>query len=74
MGLTKVRFWDFFWGTGLGIIIGLFFITFFVGVLKEIWMSGQWGDLLSGKVFFSMGLFISSFFVPKIIKRIRGEG
>ena len=40
MGLTKVHFWDYFFGTGLGIIAGTF---------------------------------IFSLFIPKIIKRIKGE-
>ncbi len=74
MGLTKVRFWDYVSGTGLGIIVGTFIFTFFVGTLKEVWASGNWGELLSFKVFFSVGLFVFSLFIPKIIKKIRGEG
>ena len=73
MGLTKVRFWDYFFGTGLGIIVGTFIFTFFVGTIKEVWASGNWGELLSFKVFFSVGLFIFSLFIPKIIKKIKGE-
>jgi uncharacterized membrane protein YdjX (TVP38/TMEM64 family) len=73
MGLTKVRFWDYFLGTGLGIIAGTFIFTFFVGTLKEVWASGHWGQLLSVRVFFSVGLFVFSFFIPKIIKKIKGE-
>jgi uncharacterized membrane protein YdjX (TVP38/TMEM64 family) len=73
MGLTKVRFWDYVFGTGLGIIVGTFIFTFFVGTLKEVWTSGNWGELLSFKVFFSVGLFIFSLFIPKIIKKIKGE-
>jgi uncharacterized membrane protein YdjX (TVP38/TMEM64 family) len=73
MGLTKVRFWDYFFGTCLGIIVGTFIFTFFIGTLKEVWASGNWGELLSFKVFFSIGLFIFSFFIPKIIKKIKGE-
>jgi len=73
MGLTKVHFWDYFFGTGLGIIVGTFIFTFFIGTLKEVWTSGNWGELISFKVFFSIGLFIFSFFIPKIIKRIKGE-
>ncbi len=73
MGLTKVRFWDYFFGTGLGIVVGTFIFTFFVGTLKEVWASGNWGELLSFKVFFSVGLFVFSLLIPKIIKRIRGE-
>lgn len=73
MGLSKVRFWDYFFGTGLGIIVGTFIFTFFVGTVKEVWASGNWGELISFKAFFSVGLFIFSFFIPKIIKKIRRE-
>ena len=73
MGLTKVHFWDYFFGTGLGIIVGTFIFTFFIGTLKDVWASGNWVELISFKVFFSIALFIFSFFIPKIIKKIRGE-
>lgn len=73
MGLTKVRFWDYVMGTGLGIIVGTFIFTFFIGTLKEVWVSGDWGQLISFKVFFSIGLFVFSFFIPKMIKKYRGE-
>lgn len=73
MGLTKVHFWDYFFGTGLGIMVGTFIYTFFIGTLKEVLASGNWGELISFKVFFSIALFIFSFFIPKIIKKIRGE-
>ena len=74
MGLTSVRFRDYIFGTGLGIMVGTFVFTFFIGTLKEIWASGDWGQLLSVKVFFSVALFVFSFFIPKAIKRLRGEG
>ena len=73
MGLTKVHFWDYCFGTGLGIIVGTFIFTFFIGTLKDVWASGNWVELISFKVFFSIALFIFSFFIPKIIKKIRGE-
>ena len=73
MGLTRVRFWDYFFGTGLGILVGTFIFTFFVGTLKDVWASGNWSQLLSFKVFFSLGLFVFSFFIPKIIKKIKGN-
>ena len=72
MGLTRVRFRDYFFGTGLGILVGTFIFTFFVGTLKEIWASGDWGRLISFKVFFSLALFVFSFFIPAIIKKIKG--
>jgi uncharacterized membrane protein YdjX (TVP38/TMEM64 family) len=74
MGLTRVRFRDYVAGTGLGILVGTFIFTFFIGTLVDIAKTGRWGELLSGKVFFSVGLFVFSFFIPKILKRIRGEG
>ena len=73
MGLTKVRFWDYFSGTGLGILVGTFIFTFFIGTIREVWAAGDWGQLISFKVFFSVGLFIFSLFIPKIIKRIKKE-
>ena len=73
MGLTKVSFRDYFFGTGLGIIVGTFIFTFFIGTLKEVWINGDWSQLVSFKVFFSVFIFVFSFFIPKIIKKIKGE-
>jgi uncharacterized membrane protein YdjX (TVP38/TMEM64 family) len=73
IGLTKVHFWDYFFGTGLGIIVGTFIFTFFIGTLKEVWASGNWAELISFKVFFSIALFVFSFFIPKIIKKFKGD-
>lgn len=71
MGLTKVRFRDYLWGTGLGILVGTFIFTFFVGTIKEVWATGHWANLLTWKVFFSLGLFVGSLFIPKIINRLK---
>ncbi len=73
MGLTRVRFRDYLFGTGLGIIVGTFIFTFFVGTVRDVWASGNWGDLLSFKVVFSVALFVFSFFIPKIIRKLKGE-
>ena len=73
MGLTKVTFRDYIAGTGLGILVGTFIFTFFIGTLKEVWTTGDWAQLLSFKVFLSIGLFVFSFFIPKIIKTARRE-
>ena len=73
MGLTRVRFRDYFFGTALGILVGVFIFTFFVGTVRDVWASGDWRGLLSLKVFFSVALFVFSFFIPKIIKKIKGE-
>jgi uncharacterized membrane protein YdjX (TVP38/TMEM64 family) len=72
MGLTRVRFGDYLWGTGLGILVGTFIFTFFVGTIKDVWVSGQWGRLLSWQVFLSLGLFVFSLFIPRIVARLRG--
>ena len=71
MGLTKVSFRDYLWGTGLGILVGTFIFTFFVGTIKEVWATGHWANLLTWKVFFSLGLFVGSLFIPKIINRVK---
>jgi uncharacterized membrane protein YdjX (TVP38/TMEM64 family) len=68
MGLTKVRFLDYLLGTALGILVGTFIFTFFVGTIKDVWASGQWGELLSWNVFLSLALFVISFFIPKLLK------
>jgi uncharacterized membrane protein YdjX (TVP38/TMEM64 family) len=73
MGLTKVRFGDYMLGTGLGIIVGTFVIIFFIGTLKEVWVSGNWQELLSVKVTFSAVLFVFSLFIPKILKAVRRQ-
>jgi uncharacterized membrane protein YdjX (TVP38/TMEM64 family) len=73
MGLTKVRFWDYFSGTALGIIVGTFIFTFFVGTVKDVWINGRWAELLSWKVFLSLALFIFSFFIPKIVRKVRSN-
>ena len=71
MGLTKVRFWDYFVGTGLGIMVGTFIFTFAIGTLKEIWASGDWAQLVSFRVLFCVVLFVFSLFIPKLMKKIR---
>ncbi len=71
MGLTKVRFRDYFAGTALGIIVGTFIFTFFIGTVKQVWANGRWAELLSWKIFFSLGLFVFSFFIPKIVEKIK---
>ena len=73
MGLTKVRFRDYVAGTGLGIMVGTFIFTFFIGTLRDVWVGGRWGELLSWKVFLSMALFIFSFFIPRLLKLAKGR-
>jgi uncharacterized membrane protein YdjX (TVP38/TMEM64 family) len=72
LSLTKVRFQDFFFGTGLGVAVSIFVLTFLGGTLKDVWVSGRWDDLLSPRVGVAMGIFVFSFFIPVILKRVRG--
>lgn len=65
MGLSGVRFRDYILGTGLGIVVGTFIFTFFIGPLKEVWVSRNWGNPLSFKVLFSIGLSVFSLFTPQ---------
>jgi uncharacterized membrane protein YdjX (TVP38/TMEM64 family) len=71
MSLTKVRFGDYFLGTALGILVGTFVITFFVGTIKEVWATGDWAGLVSWRVLFSLALFVGSFFIPGIVRRLK---
>lgn len=73
MGLTRVRFRDYFFGTALGIVVGVFVFTFFAGTVRDVWASGDVRGLLSIKVLFSVALFVFSFFLPRIIRKIKGE-
>ncbi len=71
MGLTKVQFRDYFFGTGFGIVVGTFIYIFFISTFKDVWASGNWGNLLSLNVFFSVSLFSFSLFIPRIINKIK---
>ncbi|GKT09830.1 TVP38/TMEM64 family protein [Desulforhabdus sp. TSK] len=73
MGLTKVRFAEYFFGTGLGILVGTFIFTFFIGTFAEIWETGDWQQLKSFKLFLGLGLFVLSLFIPKALKKMKGE-
>lgn len=71
MGLTRVSFRDYFCATALGISLATFIVTFFIGTIKEVWASGAWEQLLSWQILFALGLLIFSFFIPKIIEKIK---
>ncbi len=73
MGLTAVRFRDYLLGTALGILVGTFIFTFFVGTIRDIWATGNWQGLLGWRVLLSVGLFVFSFFIPSIVKRLKGK-
>jgi len=72
LSLTKVRFWDYFFGTGLGVMVSIFVITFLSGTLKDVWVSGMWENLVSLEIFLrSFSLFF--LFIPMILKRVKGR-
>lgn len=73
MGLTKVRFQDFFWGTALGIFVVTLAITLLVGAIKDLWAGGLWDPSITWKVLLVVCLFAFSFFVPKMIKRFQRQ-
>ncbi len=73
MGITGVRFIDYFLGTAIGIFTGTFVLTFLIGSLKEVWISGDWTGLFSMKILISLLLLLFSFLIPKLAKKLRGE-
>jgi len=73
LSLTKVHFKDFFFGTGLGIMVSIFAFTFLGGMMRDAWISGRWSDLISLKVLFGVVLYVFSFFIPLILKKIKGR-
>lgn len=73
LGLSKVRFLDYLLGTAMGELVSIFVLAFFLGILKEIWVSGDWGQILSKKVVLSIGLVFVSVWTPKIIDRMKSR-
>lgn len=70
MGLTRVTFRDYFFGTLFGIIVGGFVLTFFFATLASVWKSGDWHQLLGWQTLLSLALFVGSFFIPKVVRKI----
>ncbi|GLI32970.1 TVP38/TMEM64 family protein [Desulforhabdus amnigena] len=70
MGLSKIGFWDFFSGTGLGILVETFLFISLFASLEEIWSTGNWHELLSLRFLPFFALFILSFFIPRIMKKL----
>jgi len=71
MGLTRVSFRDYFFGTLFGIIAGGFVLTFFFANLASVWKSGDWHQLASWQTTLSLALFFASFSIPKVVRKLR---
>jgi uncharacterized membrane protein YdjX (TVP38/TMEM64 family) len=71
MGLTRVTFREYFFGTLFGIIVGGFVLTFFFATLAAVWRSGDWWQLLNWQTLLSLALFVASFFIPRAVRKIR---
>lgn len=72
LSLTKVRFRDYLLGTALGVAVSVFVLTFLAGTLKKVWTSGNWEEMVSLKMGLALAVFVFSFFIPTILKKIRG--
>ena len=68
-GLTKVRFWDYFFATAIGEAATIFAITFFIGEIREVWISGDTSRLFSIRMALSLGLLIALALVAKLVQR-----
>jgi uncharacterized membrane protein YdjX (TVP38/TMEM64 family) len=72
--VTRIRFGDFFWGTFLGTMPAIVIVSYFFGSLKEIIATYRGpADLLQFDVLVPVALLGFSFFIPAIVRRIRGE-
>ena len=68
-GLTKVRFWDYFFATALGEAATIFVTTFFIGEIREIWISGDLGRLFSARMALSLGFLVALALIAKLVQR-----
>lgn len=74
-GATAIRFKDYFWGTAAGTTPAVVITAYFFGSLKDIVASVRRpADLLQFDVLFPAGLLLFSFFLPKIVARLRRGG
>jgi uncharacterized membrane protein YdjX (TVP38/TMEM64 family) len=73
-GATRIRFGDYFWATFLGTMPAIVIASYFFGSLKDIIASyTRPADLFQFDVLFPVGLLLFSFFLPPLVRRIRGE-
>ena len=72
-GLTTVRFRDYFFATALGEAITIFVITFFIGEMREVWISGDMSRFFSAKMALSLGSLAAVVVVAKLAQRKYGK-
>jgi uncharacterized membrane protein YdjX (TVP38/TMEM64 family) len=71
-GISKIKFSQFFWGTVVGSFPGLLVVTFLVTALKKIFLTYKTPtDLLRFDIIFPITIFILSFFIPPVVRRLR---
>ena len=69
-GLVNIKFKDFFWGTFFGILPGTFIFTFFFDTISSI---TSFSDLIQWKIGFALVLFVGSFFIPVVAKKLKNS-
>ena len=72
-GLAKVRFGDYFFATALGEVVTIFVTTFFIGEIRKIWISGDWGALFCTRMALSLGFLIALALIAKLVQRKYGS-
>ncbi len=69
LGLTRVRFWDYFLATALGEAATISIITFFIGELRDVWICKDWGRLLSARMALSIGALIALGLIANLVQK-----
>jgi uncharacterized membrane protein YdjX (TVP38/TMEM64 family) len=69
MGLTKVRFSDYFFATALGEAVTVFVFIFFIGMIREIYLSGDWSQLFSSQMALALGFLVALALIAKRVQR-----
>ena len=68
-GLTKIRFRDYFFATALGELATIFVTTFFIGEIRDIWISGDRGRLFSARMALALGFLVALALIVKLVQR-----
>ncbi len=68
-GLTKVRFRDYLFATVLGEAATIFLTTFFIGEIREAWISGDRGLLFFTKMALSIGFLVALWIIARLLQR-----